>query len=528
MPIHSTTRFRNLLLSVLPVLVTATLAQGVGTPTSEAPPISSRAVVTVFAAAGATDVVTQLCRAYEAESLIDIRLNFASSSTLARQLEAGAQADVYISASKQWMDYACDRQLTVAETRADWAHNRLVLVVPKQATLVGQASAPPTNMGGARLSLRLAATEGKIAIGDPDHVPAGIYAREALEHADLYASLRDQFVACPSVRAALRLVEEGQVEAGIVYQSDAAASARVALAAVFPASWHEPITFQIALLRGHQASAAALVEFLTSVEVAGTLAQFGFDAVERNFTETTLPRGHAVPLWQLTEQERGALWFSLKVALVSVLMLTGPGILLGYLLARKNFVGKPLVEGLVHAPLVLPPVVTGYLLLLVLGNNGLIGHWLRAEYGIELAFTFKAAALASALVALPLMVRSVRVAMAVADRGLEQASYTLGAGPAKTFLLVSLPLAAPGVVAGMVLAFARSLGEFGATAVFMGNIEGQRTLPLAIYSALQTARGEHLAWKLVFISIGVSLLAVMASELLARRAQRYLEPAHAA
>jgi len=495
---------------------------------SEVRPTSSKPVVTVFAAAGATDVVTRLCRAYEAEYPVDIRLNFASSSTLARQLEAGAQADVYISASKPWMDYVCQRQLTVGETRADWAHNRLVLVLPKQTTPVGQASAPPRDAGGARLSLRLAALKGKIAIGDPDHVPAGIYAKGALEHADLYESLRDQFVACPSVRAALRLVEEGQVEAGIVYQSDAAASQRVEVVAVFPQAWHEPITFQIALLDGHQRSAAALVEFLTSAQASALLAQFGFDALERDFTETTLPRGHAVLLWQLTEQERSALWFSLKVALVSVLLLTGPGILLGYVLARKNFVGKAVVEGLVHAPLVLPPVVTGYLLLLVLGNNGFVGRWLRAEYGIELAFTFKAAALASAIVALPLMVRSVRVAMAVADRGLEQASYTLGAGPAKTFLLVSLPLAAPGVVAGMVVAFARSLGEFGATAVFMGNIEGQKTLPLAIYSALQTAHGEQMAWKLVLISVVVSMCAVMASELLARRAQRHLEPTHAA
>ena len=231
--------------------------------------------------------------------------------------------------------------------------------------------------------------------------------------------------------------------------------------------------------------------------------------------------------WQLSNVERSALLISLKVALGSVLLLLVPGILLGFVLARKDFVGKSLVEGLVHAPLVLPPIVTGYLLLLVLGNNGIIGRWLHDTWGLELAFTYKAAILASSIVALPLMVRSVRIAIAATDRGLEQASYVLGANRLKTFLLVSLPLAAPGVTAGLVLAFARSLGEFGATAVFMGNIEGQRTLPLAIYSSLQMAHQESFAWRLVAVSVVVSILALAASEILAKRARRYAEENHA-
>jgi len=528
MSIPSSRRFRNLVLSAALALAMAMPPAARAADTPAAGSATNRPVVIVFAAAGATDVVTQLCREYEAGWDVETRLNFASSSTLARQLEAGAQADIYISASKQWMDYVCEKQLSMSETRSDWADNRLVLVVPKQTTAIGGASASPGDPGQASLSVRLSAIQGRIAIGDPEHVPAGIYARQALESADLYVTLKDQFVACPSVRAALRLVEAGQVEAGIVYQSDAVVSRHVDVVATFPQSWHEPIAFQLALLRGHQPSAEPLAEFLTSARATDVLPQFGFDTGQRDFTEIAAPKETGVPLWHLTEAERKALWFSLKVALVSMLLLTGPGILLGYLLARKRFVGKSIVEGLVHAPLVLPPIVTGYLLLLVLGHNGFIGRWLRLGYGIELAFTFRAAALASAIVALPLMVRSVRVAMAVADRGLEQASYALGAGPARTFLLVSLPLAAPGVIAGMVLAFARSLGEFGATAVFMGNIEGQKTLPLAIYSALQTAHGEQTAWKLVAISVVVSLAAVTASEILTRRAGRYLEPRHVA
>ncbi len=496
-----------LVLSILQAIAAAVPAQ------SSQP---ESAQVIVFCAAGATEVVTSLCRQYEAASTAKVRLNFASSSTLARQIEAGAEADVFISANTQWMDYVQAKQGIAAGTRADWATNRLVLVVPKQ--------------DGVTLSHELRSTlsgiEGKIAIGDPDHVPAGIYARQALESVNLFDALKDRFVACPSVRAALRLVEDGQVQAGIVYQSDATVSERVTVVGVFPQAWHQPITFQIAMLESHDPAAALLVEFLTSQRATTALAKFGFDSLG-HVDPGSATKTVTASFWTLTETERQALWISLKVAFVSMLLLIAPGIGLGYLLARKNFAGKTLVEGLVHAPLVLPPIVTGYLLLIVLGHNGFLGRWLRAVTGIELAFTFKAAAIASAVVALPLMVRSVRVAMAVADRGLEQAAYTLGAGPVKTFLLVSLPLAAPGVIAGMVLAFARSLGEFGATAVFMGNVEGQRTLPLAIYSALQTAHGEQTAWKLVTISIVVSVLAVVLSELLAKRAGKYLEVRHA-
>lgn len=511
--------------SLAPVAVVPTAAG------SEQPPaISSsadRAEMVVFCAAGATDVVTSLCREYEAQRGVTIKLNFASSSTLARQIEAGAQADLYISANRQWMDYIQEKGLVSPGTRRDWATNRLVLVIPCE----GPSNDAPAWDGDAKeeaeLSAMLSKIGGKIAVGDPDHVPAGIYAKQALDKVGLYDSLKDQFVACPSVRAALRLVEEEQVEAGIVYQSDAVASQHVTVVDVFPQAWHEPITFRLALLRGHHSSAVSLADFLCSALATGALTQFGFDDLRQEMTQG-LAAVTSGSRWHLTDEERSALWISLKVALVAVGLLTVPGILLGYVLARKQFTGKVVVEGLVHAPLVLPPIVTGYLLLLVLGNNGIVGRWLHLGHGIEVAFTLKAAAIASAVVALPLMVRSVRVAMMVADRKLEQASYTLGAGPVRTFLLVSLPLAAPGVIAGMVLAFARSLGEFGATAVFMGNLDGQRTLPLAIYSTLQTAHGENTAWRLVAISIVVSMMAVMVSEVLAKRATRYLEQDHVA
>ena len=232
--------------------------------------------------------------------------------------------------------------------------------------------------------------------------------------------------------------------------------------------------------------------------------------------------------WFPTSEEWATILTSMKVAAGCVAVLAVPGILLAYLLARRDFRGKAVIETLVHAPLVIPPVVTGYLLLVLLGNNGLMGRWLHQTFGIELAFTLNGAVIAAAVMALPLMVRSVRVAMELVDRRLEEAARTLGAGPVRTFLRVTIPLSLPGIVSGLILAFARSLGEFGATAVFVGSIEGRaRTLPLAIYSNLQTASGEASVVRLVVFSILLSLAAVALSEVSARRAKGSMRANHA-
>lgn len=220
----------------------------------------------------------------------------------------------------------------------------------------------------------------------------------------------------------------------------------------------------------------------------------------------------------MSDAEWACLGLSVKVALWSAATVAVPGIACGWLLARKAFPGKAIVDALVHAPLVLPPVATGYLLLMVLGRNGPLGRWFWEEFGVSLAFTWWAAVVASGVVALPLMVRSVRLAVELVDPRLEQAAATLGAGPARTFATVTLPLAMPGIMAGVVLAFARSLGEFGATITFAGSVAGQtRTLPLAVYHAMQVPGGESQAMRLVLASVLLSLGALVASELLARR-----------
>ncbi len=223
----------------------------------------------------------------------------------------------------------------------------------------------------------------------------------------------------------------------------------------------------------------------------------------------------------LSAEEVDVLLLSLRVALVSIVVLALPGIAMGWLLARRDFVGKSLVDALVHLPLVLPPVVTGYLLLLVCGRRGWLGAQLDAWFGVTIAFTWMGAALAAAVMAFPLMVRAVRLAIELTDREIEDAARTLGAGPLRVFLTVTLPLAAPGVVAGLVLAFARSLGEFGATFMFAGNIEREtRTLPVAIYSYAQQHDGDGPLHRLVLISVLLSVLALIASEWMSRRLAR--------
>ncbi|MFG0274554.1 MAG: molybdate ABC transporter permease subunit [Phycisphaerales bacterium] len=215
-----------------------------------------------------------------------------------------------------------------------------------------------------------------------------------------------------------------------------------------------------------------------------------------------------------------AVALSLQVALASLAIGLVPGVALGWLLARRRFPGRTLVEAIIHLPLVLPPVVVGFGLLVLFGRQSAVGAFLENTFGLRIAFTWKAAAIASAVMGFPLLVRSVRLAMELVDARIERAAAPLGAPPWQVFLRVTLPLAAPGVVAGATLAFARSLGEFGATIMFAGNIEGMtRTLPLAIYTTAQQPGGDGATIRLALVATALALLATIASELLARRMQ---------
>ena len=209
---------------------------------------------------------------------------------------------------------------------------------------------------------------------------------------------------------------------------------------------------------------------------------------------------------------------SLKVAIVGVLLTAPVAFALAYALARGRFPGRILLDAAVHLPLVLPPVVTGWILLILFGRTGPIGGWLDRAFGVTLMFRWTGAALAAAIMALPLMVRAMRLSIEAVDRRLEGAARSLGASPWRTFRTVTLPLSLPGVWAGLVLGFARSLGEFGATISFVSNIPGQtRTLPIAIYTALQVPGQESAVFRLAAVSVVLSLGALIASEWLVRR-----------
>ncbi|QUM77185.1 molybdate ABC transporter permease subunit [Moritella sp. 24] len=223
----------------------------------------------------------------------------------------------------------------------------------------------------------------------------------------------------------------------------------------------------------------------------------------------------------LSDYEVAALLLSLKVSGVAVLFSLPFGIVCAWILARCEFPGKSLFDSLIHLPLVLPPVVIGYILLISMGRQGSIGAALYDWFGWSFSFSWRGAALAAAIVSFPLMVRAIRLSFESVDIRLEQAARTLGSNRLRVFFTITLPLTLPGIVSGMVLAFARSLGEFGSTITFVSNIPGEtRTIPLAMYSFIQTPGAEHEAARLCVIAIIIAVLSLTASQWLAKKAQQ--------
>ncbi|SVD18725.1 uncharacterized protein METZ01_LOCUS371579 [marine metagenome] len=223
-------------------------------------------------------------------------------------------------------------------------------------------------------------------------------------------------------------------------------------------------------------------------------------------------------MFSLSPDEWNAIELSLRVAFWSVWFSLPFALFFAWWLARRDFLGKILVDGLIHLPLVLPPVVIGYVLLVMLGRKGFIGEWLYETLGVTVAFTWEGAAIASAVMGFPLMVRAIRLSIEHVDQGLETAARTLRAGPIRVFITITLPLISPGILTGIILGFARSLGEFGATITFVSNIPGEtRTLPLALYTFAQVPGGDAMAMRLTVIAVILALISLFISEFLARR-----------
>ncbi|MGB0575415.1 MAG: molybdate ABC transporter permease subunit [Alphaproteobacteria bacterium] len=221
-----------------------------------------------------------------------------------------------------------------------------------------------------------------------------------------------------------------------------------------------------------------------------------------------------------TPLEIEAIWLSLKISVWAMLWSMPLALGTAWILARCDFPGKFLFDGIIHLPLVLPPVVIGYVLLVTMGRQGFIGKFLNDVFGITFAFSWRGAAVAAGIMAFPLIVRAIRLSLEAVDQRLEAAARTLGANPVSVFLTVTLPLTLPGIIVGGILGFARCLGEFGATITFVSNIPGEtRTLPIALYAFSQVPGGEEAAFRIVVISVVIALLALAGSEILARRMQ---------
>ena len=219
-----------------------------------------------------------------------------------------------------------------------------------------------------------------------------------------------------------------------------------------------------------------------------------------------------------TAAELAIVWLSLKVASVATIAVAVPAIGVAWLLARGRFWGKTALNVIVHLPLVVPPVVTGYFLLVLFGRRGVVGAWLEQYLGFQFSFRWTGAALAAAVMAFPLVVRTVRLGIESVDQDVEESAATLGASPLWVFCTITLPLALPGLLAGLLIGFAKALGEFGATITFVSNIPGEtQTLALAIFTQLERPGGEAAAMRLAWLSVGISALALIASELLGRR-----------
>lgn len=464
--------------------------------------------VRVMAASSLTDVLEAVADDFDrGAGQSRTVLTFAGSSRLARQLDEGASADVVLTANAQWMDRLEEQGHIVPDTRVDLLGNTLVVVVPAEpgGTLSGL-----TDLTGPAWS--------RVAIAG-EAVPGGQYARESLESAGMLATLWTRLVIAGNVRAVLALVAHGEVDAGFVYETDAAADPRVRIAHVVRAERHRPIRYPVALTPNGQRSplARSFLAYLQSDDATAHYTAAGFLLPPAGAVPARPPRSVAPPR---DGEVVPPLAVSLWVASISLMLSIVPAIVLGWLLARREFRGKSLLSTLLLAPLALPPVVTGYLLLRAFGRRGWFAPVMDA-LGVEVAFTRWGAVAAAAVVGFPLLLILVRQAIESVDPRYSALAETLGLRPLQAFWRVTLPMALPGIAAGCVLAFARALGEFGATAMIAGDQPGEtRTLALAVYALVERPSGEAAAATLVWISLALSFGALLVYERLVWRQRR--------
>jgi len=460
--------------------------------------------VLVLAAASLTDVLSEIGKQYETDGR-RVRFSFGGSDALAAQVRRGAPADIVVFAGASPMDGLEAEGLIDPGTRRDLATNSLVVV---------RRAGPGLDLHSLR-DLTTVYT-GKVAIADPQLAPAGRYAEAAMRGAGLWEGLSRRLILAADVRAALSAVSSGNAEFGFAYLTDTYAIKDIQLALTVPAGSYPPIAYPAAVVSASNRRAAA-DDFLRYMAIDAQSqrlwAQYGFAtdaAPQAGATAGAGPRA----------SDASIVLLSLRVAGLAMLFVTPLGLAVAWLLVRKRVPGRFWIEALVSLPLALTPVVVGFALLNVLGRNSALGGLFHRAFGGDIAFTWVAAALASAVVAFPLSVRAFMVAFAGVDRRLELAARGLGAAPWRVLFTITLPLAYQGVLAGLLLGFVRALSEFGATIIVAGNIPGQtQTLPLAIFTRISSGQ-DSAATRLIITSAVLAAVTIAIHNYLLTRAAR--------
>ena len=469
--------------------------------------------LSVFAAISMTDALTEIGEAFATENHVKVYYNFAASTTLQRQLETGASADIFISASPRQVIALETNGLLEAGSRHDLLTNRLVLVADKTAEFSVET---PENLAMLEIS--------RIAIGHPNIVPAGTYAKEALTHFGLWETLHPKLIFGADVRATLAYVTAGNVDIAIVYKTDTTLTENINVLYELPPEAYTSIIYPAVVMKSSQQKQLArrFITYLQSMQNGEIFEKHGFTALAKmsptphqEDLKVKSSKSTDLPFWtkmRITAAEIAALSLSIKVALLSLVIMFPPGLLVGWLLAKRTFPGKVFLNTLVMCPLVLPPIVSGYLLLILLGKHGVIGGFIYRVFGIEIVFSQWAVIIAVSIISFPLLVRGLVTGMEAVPLELENTARTLGASPMKVFWTITLPLAYRGVIGGTILGFSKSLGEFGATIMVAGNIPGHtQTIALAIFSAVHLGE-DATAYRLVFISTVVAFIALWLTE----------------
>jgi molybdate transport system permease protein len=437
--------------------------------------------VSVAVAISLQEAMADIAAAYREETGDKVRFTFGSSGQLMAQVRNGAPLDVFIGAADQQVDPLIRAGRLERATRRVVAGNRLVLIVP------ADAETPPESFTDLADPAR-----GRVAIGEPATVPAGQYAAQVLDELGVAAPLEGRLVYGANVRQVLDYVVRGEVAAGVVYATDAmeAGGGLVRVVATADPETHDPIVYPAAVVTTSRKPEAArrFLEYLGGGQARKVLRSRGFIIPQ---SPAQAPDDAYNDADNDADDDKAAapgrpaigdpFWLSLRIAGAATGLTALVAIPLAFVLARRRFPGKSVLEALITVPLVLPPTVVGYLIILALGSRGWPGRWLNEAFGYSILFGFEGAVLAAATVALPLLYMPAKAAFASVDRELEDIAVLMGAGRLRLFWHVALPLARRGIASGLMLAFARALGEFGATVMVFGWQPGRETLPIAVY-----------------------------------------------